>query len=103
MIIPIATSISTWIGVVIFFYILFRKNFINFQKELFKNILKILISSLIMSFMLVFSLEKFSSYLDYEYLYKSIYLLIIIGSVGIIYLLSCYLLGLLKIKSYKAN
>ena len=56
-----------------------------------------------MSFTLVFSLEKFSSYLDYEYIYKSIYLLIIIGSVGIIYLLSCYLLGLLKIKSYKTN
>ena len=103
LIIPIATSISTWIGVIIFFYILFRKNFINFKKELLKNILKILISSLIMSFMLVFSLDKFSSYLDYEYIYKSIYLLIIIGFVGIIYLLSCYLLGLLKIKSYKAN
>jgi putative peptidoglycan lipid II flippase len=103
LIIPIATSISTWIGVVIFFYILFRKNFINFKKELFKNILKILVSSLIMSFVLVFLLDKFSSYLDYEYIYKSIYLIIIIGSVGIIYLLSCYLLGLLKIKSYKAN
>ena len=103
LIIPIATSISTWIGVVIFLYILIRKNFINLKIELFKNILKILISSLIMSLMLVFSLEKFSSYLDYEYIYKSIYLLIIIGSVGIIYLLSCYLLGLLKIKSYKTN
>ena len=85
------------------FYILFRKNFINFKKELLKNILKILISSLIMSFMLVFSLDKFSSYLDYEYIYKSIYLLIIIGFVGIIYLLSCYLLGLFKIKDYKTN
>ena len=103
LIIPIATSISTWIGVVIFLYILIRKNFINLKIELFKNILKILISSLIMSLMLVFSLEKFSSYLDYEYIYKSIYLLIIIGFVGIIYLLSCYLLGLLKIKSYKTN
>ena len=103
LIIPIATSISTWIGVAIFFYILFRNNFINFKKELFKNILKIFISSLIMSFVLVFLLEKFSSFLDYGYIYKSIYLLIIIGSAGIIYLLSCYLLGLLKIKSYKAN
>ena len=103
LIIPVATSISTWIGVVIFLYILIRKNFINLKMELFKNIIKILISSLIMSLMLVFSLEKFSSYLDYEYIYKSIYLLIIIGSVGIIYLLSCYLLGLLKIKSYKTK
>jgi len=67
------------------------------------SLIKILISSIIMSFTLVFSLEKFSSFLDYEYIYKSIYLIIIIGFVGIIYLLSCYLLGLLKIKSYKTN
>ena len=103
LIIPIATSISTWIGVLLFLYILFRKKFINIKKELINNILKILISSIIMSFTLVFSLEKFSSFLDYEYIYKSIYLIIIIGFVGIIYLLSCYLLGLLKIKSYKTN
>ena len=31
------------------------------------------------------------------------YLLIIIGFAGIVYLLSCYLLGLLKIKSYKTK
>ncbi|MEC7099783.1 MAG: murein biosynthesis integral membrane protein MurJ [Pseudomonadota bacterium] len=103
LIIPIATSISTWIGVFLFLYILFRKKFINLKRELINNILKILISSIIMSFTLVLSLEKFSSYLDYEYIYKSIYLIIIIGFVGIIYLLSCYLLGLLKIKSYKTN
>ena len=103
LIIPIATSISTWIGVLLFLYILFRKKFINIKKELINNILKILISSIIMSFTLIFSLEKFSSFLDYEYIYKSIYLIIIIGFVGIIYLLSCYLLGLLKIKSYKTN
>ena len=103
LIIPIATSVSSWVGVVIFLYILVRKKFINFEKELVNNILKILISSIIMSFALIFSLEEFSSYLDYEYVYKSIYLLIIIGFVGIIYLLSCYLLGLLKIKSYKTN
>ncbi len=103
LIIPIATSVSSWIGVVIFLYILVRKKFINFEKEFINNILKILISSIIMSFTLIFSLKEFSSYLDYEYIYKSIYILIIIGFVGIIYLLSCYLLGLLKIKSYKTN
>ncbi len=103
LIIPIATSISTWIGVFIFLYILFDNNFLNLKKQLVNNILKIAISSVIMSFTLLFSLEKFSSYLDYSYIYKSIYLLIIIGFVGIVYLLSCYLLGLLKIKSYKTN
>ena len=56
-----------------------------------------------MVIVLVFILEKYSSYLDYTYLYKSIYLLIFIGFAAIVYLLSCYLQGLLKIKNYKTN
>ena len=65
--------------------------------------IKIIISSIIMSFALIFALEMYSSNLDYTYIYKSFYLLIIVGFVGVIYLLSCYLLGLLKIKNYKIN
>ena len=71
--------------------------------KLFYNILKIVISSVIMLLVLVFVLKKYAGYLEYAYNYKSIYLLIIIGFVGIVYLLSCYLLGLLKIKNYKTN
>ena len=102
LIIPIATSISTWIGVLIFLYSLKKYNYLLLQKQLISNILKILTSSAIMAFALVFFLEKYAPFLDYTYTYKSIFLLVILGSVGIVYLLSCYLLGLLKIKSYKA-
>ena len=102
MIIPIATSISTWVGVLIFLYSLKKYNYLLLQKQLISNILKILTSSAIMAFALVFFLEKYAPFLDYTYTYKSIFLLVILGSVGIVYLLSCYLLGLLKIKSYKA-
>ena len=103
LIIPIATSISTWIGVLIFLYLLKKNNYLFLQNKLFYNVIKIIISSTIMAFVLVFALKKYSAYLDYSYTYKSIYLLIIIGFVGIIYLLSCYLFGLLKIKNYKTN
>ena len=103
LIIPIATSISTWIGVLIFLYLLKKRHYLFFQSVLLYNTFKIIVSSAIMSFVLMFAIEKYSSYLDYSYTYKSIYLLIIVGFVGIIYLLSCYLLGLLKIKNYKAN
>ena len=101
VIIPIATSISTWIGVLIFLYLLKKKNYLFFQNKLFINTIKIIISSAIMSCVLVLALEKYSGLLDYEYTYKSIYLLSIVVFVGIVYLLSCYLLGLLKIKNYK--
>ena len=102
LIIPISTSFTTWVGVIIFLYILLNKNFLTLQKKLLYNFLKIIISSTIMSVILVIALDKYSRYLEYTYIYKSIYLLSIIGFVGIVYLLSCYLLGLLKIRNYKA-
>ena len=56
-----------------------------------------------MSAVLLFFLEEFVSYLDYSYKYKAVYLLPIVSFVGMVYLLSCYLLGILKIKNYKTN
>ncbi len=100
IIIPIATSASTWVGVLIFLYFLKKNDYLILQSKLLINTLKIIISSAIMAFFLVFALEKYSSFLDYTYTYKSIYLLIIIGIVAIIYLIICYSLGLLKIKNY---
>ena len=101
LIIPIATSISTWIGVLIFLYFLEKRNFLLLQDKLFINTFKIVICSIFMCLLLSLALEKYSTYLEYAYTYKSIYLIIILSFVGIIYLLSCYLLGLLKIKNYK--
>ena len=103
LIIPIATSISTWIGVLIFLYILKKRNYLILKYELLKNAIKIILSSIIMALVLVFLLEKFSDNLAYSYNYKSIYLIIIVSFVGIVYLLSCYLLGLLKMRNYKTN
>ena len=103
LIIPIATSISTWIGVLTFLYFLQQRNYLILQKKLLNNFCKILISSIIMACALVLALEKYSNYLQYTSTFKSIYLLVIVSFVGIVYLLSCYLLGLLKIKSYKTN
>ena len=103
IIIPIATSISSWIGVVIYIYLLARRKYFLLQQKMFHNCIKIMISSLIMSSTLIFALDKYASYLNYQYIYKSIYLITIVGFVGTIYLLSCYLFGLLKIKNYRTN
>tara|TARA_E500000178_G_scaffold349734_1_gene407252 strand:+ start:651 stop:2177 length:1527 start_codon:yes stop_codon:yes gene_type:complete len=103
LIIPIATSFSTWVGVLIFLFFLQKNNYLLLQKHLFHNTFKIIISSAIMAFVLIFALEKYSTFLDYSYTYKSIYLIIIVSFVGIVYLLFCYLFGLLKIKNYKAD
>ncbi len=103
LIIPIATSISTWVGVFIYLYLLSKNNLILIHNILFHNATRIIISSIIMSLFLIFSLEKFAEYLKYEHMYKSIYLLIIVGFAVGVYLISCFLFGLLKIKNYKTN
>jgi putative peptidoglycan lipid II flippase len=103
IIIPIATSISTWVGVFIYIYLLNSKKFLLLKNQLVINFIKILISTIIMSSILLFFLNKFTNYLDYGYNYKAVYLISIISFVGMFYLLSCYLLGILKLKNYKTN
>ena len=103
IIIPIATSISTWVGVFIYIYLLNSKKILLLQIQLMINFIKILISTIIMSSILLLSLDKFANYLDYSHNYKAIYLISIVGFVGMFYLLSCYLLGILKLKNYKTN
>jgi len=103
IIIPIATSISTWLGVLIYIYLLNKKKFLLLNIELMPSFFKILTSSIIMSLILILALKYYASYLDYFYNYKAIYLISIVGFTGSVYLLSCYLLGILKIKKYKTN
>ena len=56
-----------------------------------------------MSFLLMFALDYYGDYLDYTYKYKSVYLLIIVGFVASVYLISCYLTGVLKIRNFRTN
>ena len=67
------------------------------------NFIKILISTIIMSSILLFFLKRFSNYLDYSYDYKAVTLISIVSFVGMFYLISCYLFGILKLKNYKTN
>ena len=103
IIIPIATSISAWVGVIAYVHLLNEKNFLLLKNYLPRNILKIILSTVFMSFLLIFALDHYADYLDYNYKYKSVYLLIIVGFVGSIYLVSCYLTGILKTKNFKTN
>jgi peptidoglycan biosynthesis protein MviN/MurJ (putative lipid II flippase) len=103
VIIPIATSIATWIGVLIYIYLLNQNNSLLLNINLIPNFLKILVSTIIMSFILTLCLNNYAGYLDYTYKFKAIYLLSIVCFTGIVYLLSCFLLGILKIKNYKTN
>ena len=103
IIIPIATSISTWLTVILYSILLIRSKFIEIRIFPLFNLLKIIFSTLIMSFVLYYGINFFEDKLIYTNNYKSIYLLIMISLVTTIYLISCHLFGLLKIKNYKTN
>ena len=101
IIIPIATTTSSWIGTIIYFFILYEKKFLNIERELFKNLAKIFLCSFLMSILLIYGIGFFSDELMYSNTFKFLYLLFIVTFVAIIYLISCNLLGLLKFKNYK--
>ena len=103
IIIPIATSISTWVGVIIYIYTLNKNNLLLIKGYLRNNISKIVFCTILMSFSLVYLLNYFAVYLDYTYKYKAIYLLIIVSLVASIYFISCNLIGVLKTKNFKMN
>ncbi len=103
VIIPIATSISTWIGVIIYFILLKRLRYLNYDAQLLSNLLKVIFSSFLMCIILYYGLSFFAENLNYANKFKSIYLLFTVIFVATFYLISCYLLGILNLKNYKTN
>jgi len=103
VIIPIATSIATWSAVLIYVILLIKLKYFNTKNLFFTNMVKILISSLIMSLGLYFLLSFFEDKLIYSNFYKSFYLIMIIILITTLYLLSARLLGVFKIKNFKTN
>ena len=101
IIIPIATSISTWVAVFIYIVLLTRSGLINFENKYLLNFFKILIATILMCLFLYFSLDYFEDKFDYYYKFKLIYLLIVVGLSVTVYLFFAKLFGLFNLKSYK--
>ena len=101
IIIPLATSISTWLAVILYLFLLGKSKFLFFENLPINNLLKIIFSTFIMFFVLYYGLSFFEDKLAYDNIYKSIYLVFMISLVATIYLITCYLFGLLKFKNYR--
>ena len=101
IIIPIATSISIWVAVLIYFTLLSRNKILSFENRTLLNFLKISFATMLMCFFLHFGLDYFEDKLDYTYNFKLIYLLIVVGLSAAIYLTITNLLGVLNFKSYQ--
>ena len=76
IIIPIATSISSWINSILLFIFLKKRNLFEFNKIFLESFLKILFISLMMGIFFNYLIFIFENRLIYDYSFKSLYLLL---------------------------
>ena len=98
IIIPIATSISSWFNAVLLFVSLRNKNLFYFNKIFLIRFIKIIISSLVMGLFFNSLLSFFQNELAFNQSIKSFYLILSVGLGLLFYLLISY-----WIKAFKMN
>ena len=101
VIIPIATSISSWINVFLHFYFIKKRDLHNFDNKFIYKFPRMILSVVVMGIILYLLLGFFSDKFDYNESWKFIYLFIIV----VISLLSYFLIsnfsGAFKFKDIK--
>jgi putative peptidoglycan lipid II flippase len=101
VIIPIATSISSWINVLMHYYFIKKKNFHIFDSKFIYKFPRMLLSVVVMGIVLYLLLGFFSNKFDYNESWKSIYLFIIVLISLISYFLISNFTGAFKFKDIK--
>ena len=97
IIIPIATTISSWFNGLLLFIFLKNKKLFSFNKNFLIIFPKILFASILMGFIFQFLLNFFRTELAYDHSTKSFYL-ILSALLGLLfYLLICYFIKAFKI------
>ena len=78
IIIPIATSISSWVNSILLYIYLHRENYFKFHQNLMIQVLRIGFCTIIMGICLIYLLSHFSSQLAFDNSYKIIYLFFLV-------------------------
>ncbi len=97
IIIPIATTISSWFNGLLLFVFLKNKNLFSFNKIFLIKFVKIVIATILMGFVFQFLLNFFQNELAFEQKVKSFYLILsaLLGLAS--YFLICYFIKAFKI------
>jgi len=101
VIIPIATSISSWINVFLHYYFIKKRNLYNFDKIFIYKFPRMLLSVVVMGVVLYLLLGLFSDKFEYNESWKFIYLFIIVVVSLISYFLISNFSGAFKFKDIK--
>ena len=98
IIIPIATTISSWFNSILLFIFLKKENLFKFNLIFFSRFIRIIFSVIIMGFFFNYLIIYFASNLAFEQSYKSAYL-VALALIGLI----SYLLIAVLIKAFKIS
>tara|TARA_B100000989_G_scaffold271075_1_gene227601 strand:- start:3599 stop:5128 length:1530 start_codon:yes stop_codon:yes gene_type:complete len=96
VIIPIATTISSWFNGILLLVFLKNKNLFSFNKIFLIKFVKIVIASILMGILFQFFLNLFENELEFQQKAKSFYLLLSALLGLIFYLLICYFIKAFK-------
>jgi putative peptidoglycan lipid II flippase len=98
IIIPIATTISSWFNLIILFIILKKEKLFSFNNIFINRFLKIVFASILMGFFFNYIILFFNEELSFEYPLKSIYLILSVILGLSFYLLISYLIKAFQLK-----
>jgi len=101
VIIPIATSVSSWINVFMHYYFIKKRNLYTLDSKLIYTFPRMILSTVVMGIVLYLSLGFFSAKFDYNESWKFIYLFIIVIISLISYFLISNFSGAFKFKNIK--
>ena len=101
LIIPIATSVSSWFNSIILFLFLKNQKLFYFNKIFFIKLIKIIFASIFMGVFFYFLLNFFKEELLFNKPIKSLYLILSVILGLLFYLLFCYFIKAFQIKDIK--
>ena len=101
IIIPIATTISSWFNSILLFFFLKNRKLFYFNKIFFTKSIKIIIASILMGLFFNFLLNLFQSEMVFDNLLKSLYLILSVILGLLFYLILCYFIKAFKLKDIK--
>jgi putative peptidoglycan lipid II flippase len=103
IIVPIATSISSWINAILLFIFLKKDNLFSFNKEFIFRFIKIIFTSVFMGVLFNFLLIYFKDQLAFEQNMKSFYLILSVMMGLFFYLFISYWMKAFKLSEFKLN
>ncbi len=101
IIIPIATTISSWFNSIILLIFLKNKKLFNFNDIFWKKFFKISFASLAMGIFFNYLTILFENQLSFDYQFKSLYLIFSVFLGLVFYLLLCFFIKAFNYKDLK--